>query len=78
MYDKGFNILGLAGSLRRASYHRGLIRALRELAPESVAVETYEGLDEIPFFSQDVEQRVVVVEPHHNNPSRMVKLPVRS
>ena len=78
MYHNGFKILGLAGSLRRASFHRGLIRSARELAPESVAVETYEGLDKIPFFNQDVEQRVVVVKPHHNNPSRLVKPPVRS
>lgn len=50
-----FRILGLAGSLRRASLHRGLIRAARELAPEGVAVEPYEKLGETPFFNQDVE-----------------------
>jgi chromate reductase, NAD(P)H dehydrogenase (quinone) len=48
-------IVGLAGSLRRTSFHRGLIRAARELAPEGVTVEPYERLDEIPFFNQDVE-----------------------
>jgi chromate reductase len=57
MYDNDFKILGLAGSLRRASFHRGLIRAARELVPEGVAIEPYEGLDEIPFFNQDVEER---------------------
>jgi chromate reductase len=50
-------IVGLAGSLRRASFHRGLIRAARELAPGGVTVEPYERLDEIPFFNQDVEDR---------------------
>ena len=50
-----FRTLDLAGSLRRASLHRGLIRAARELAPEGVAVEPYEKLGEIPFFNQDVE-----------------------
>jgi len=50
-----FRILGLAGSLRRASLHRGLVRAARELAPEGVAVEPFERLGEIPFFNQDVE-----------------------
>src|SRR5215204_6231017 len=55
MDDNGFRILGLAGSLRRASFHRGLVRAARELAPEGVAVEPYERLDEIPFSNQDVE-----------------------
>jgi chromate reductase, NAD(P)H dehydrogenase (quinone) len=52
-----FEIVGLAGSLRRASFHRGLIRAARELAPEGVTVEPYERLDEIPFFNQDVQNR---------------------
>ena len=55
MYGNDFKIIGLAGSLRRASFNRGLIRAARELAPEGVTVEPYEGLDEIPFFNQDVE-----------------------
>jgi chromate reductase len=50
-----FRILGLAGSLRRASLHRGLVRTARDLAPEGVAVEPYEKLGEIPFFNQDVE-----------------------
>ncbi len=50
-----FRILGLAGSLRRASLHRGLIRAARELVPEGVAIEPYDKLGEIPFFNQDVE-----------------------
>ena len=55
MESNGFKILGLAGSLRRASLHRGLIRAAKELAPEGVAVEYYDELDKIPFFNQDVE-----------------------
>ncbi len=50
-----FKILGLAGSLRHASFNRGLIRAARELAPEGVTVEPYDGLGEIPFFNRDVE-----------------------
>ncbi len=52
-----FRILDLAGSLRRASLHRGLIRAARQLAPEGVAVEPYEKLGEIPFFNRDVEDK---------------------
>lgn len=55
MDSDGIEIVGLAGSLRRASFHRGLIRAARELAPGDVRVEPYEHLDEIPFFNQDVE-----------------------
>jgi chromate reductase, NAD(P)H dehydrogenase (quinone) len=57
MEGEGLKIVGLAGSLRRASFHRGLIRAARELVPGGVMVEPYEQLDEIPFFNQDVEDQ---------------------
>jgi NADPH-dependent FMN reductase len=50
-----FKILGLAGSLQRASLHRGLVKAAQELAPEGVKIEPYEALEKIPFFNQDVE-----------------------
>lgn len=55
MSDGSFRILSLAGSLRRASIHRGLIRAAYELAPEGVSIESFDRLGEIPFFNQDVE-----------------------
>ena len=54
-----FRILGIAGSLRRASFNRGLIRAARELAPEGVVVEPYDKLEKIRFFNQDVENEGV-------------------
>jgi chromate reductase len=57
MEDGSFKIAGLAGSLRRASFHRGLIRAAQELAPGGVTVEPYQQLDKIPFFNQDVEDQ---------------------
>ena len=47
-------ILGLAGSLRKASYNRALIRAAAELAPPDARVESYE-LDGIPPFNEDLE-----------------------
>ena len=53
--DGNFRILGLAGSLRCASIHRGLIRAAYELAPEGVSIGSFDRLGEIPFFNQDVE-----------------------
>jgi chromate reductase len=46
--------LGIAGSLRRASYNRGLIRAAIDLAPVGSLVTTYD-LGEIPMFNADVE-----------------------
>jgi chromate reductase len=47
-------ILGFAGSLRRASYNRGLIRAAAEEAPPGVVVEVFD-LSDIPPYNQDVE-----------------------
>ncbi len=47
-------ILGFAGSLRRASYNRGLIRAAIELAPSGMAIDVFD-LSDIPLYNQDVE-----------------------
>jgi chromate reductase, NAD(P)H dehydrogenase (quinone) len=47
-------ILGIAGSLRRQSFNRALLRAAQELAPEGATIETFE-LDGIPSFNQDEE-----------------------
>jgi NAD(P)H-dependent FMN reductase len=46
--------LGIAGSLRRASYNRGLIRAAAEVAPEGTRVIAYE-LADIPMYNADLE-----------------------
>ncbi|HEX7972536.1 MAG TPA: NAD(P)H-dependent oxidoreductase [Thiobacillus sp.] len=48
-------VLGFAGSLRKDSYNRALLRAARELAaPEGIDVEIFE-LDGIPPYNQDDE-----------------------
>jgi chromate reductase, NAD(P)H dehydrogenase (quinone) len=46
--------VAIAGSLRRASYNRGLVRAAAELAPPGIVVEVLE-LGAIPLYNQDVE-----------------------
>lgn len=46
--------LGFAGSLRGASYNRGLLRAAAELAPAGIIVEVFD-LSDLPFYNQDVE-----------------------
>ena len=52
--SKPVRILGIAGSLRRQSYNRGVLRAATELAPQGATVEIYD-LDGIPPFSEDDE-----------------------
>lgn len=47
-------ILALAGSLRRGSYNRGLVRAAQQLAPEGVTVDVFD-LRALPHFDADVE-----------------------
>ena len=57
-------ILGIAGSLRRQSYNRALLRAATQLAPEGATIDVFE-IDGIPPFSEDDEQ---------NPPEKVVEL----
>ena len=49
-----FNIVGFAGSLRRGSYNRALLRAATELAPPALHIVIH-ALDGIPLYNGDVE-----------------------
>jgi chromate reductase, NAD(P)H dehydrogenase (quinone) len=49
------SILGIAGSLRKASYNLGALRAAQELCPEGAKIELI-ALDGIPGFNQDEER----------------------
>lgn len=49
-------ILGFAGSLRKGSYNRAILRAALELVPEGATLETFD-LDGIPPFNQDLEKQ---------------------
>src|SRR5687767_9562725 len=52
--SRPLTVLGIAGSLRRGSYNRGLIRAAIELAPAGISVVPYDLID-IPMYNGDVE-----------------------
>jgi len=49
-------VLGIAGSLRKGSYNRALLRAAQQLVPEGVNLDCFD-LDGIPPFNQDEEYR---------------------
>lgn len=49
-------ILGIAGSLRKASYNRGALRAAQQLAPTDAKIEIFD-LDGIPVYNQDDDAR---------------------
>ncbi len=50
-------IIGIAGSLRKASYNRGLLDAATSLAPPSIHLEVFDRLDELPVFSDDLSDQ---------------------
>lgn len=60
-------IIGIAGSLRRASYNRATLRAAGQLVPDGATLEPFE-LDGISPFNQDHEQ---------NPPARVTELKTR-
>lgn len=49
-----FRLLGLAGSIRKSSVSRAILRTIQELGPTGVEVEIFD-LDHIPVFNQDLE-----------------------
>jgi chromate reductase len=60
--EQTVKILGFAGSLRKASYNRSLLRAALELLPKEATLEIFD-LEGIPLFNQDFE----------NQPSEKIK-----
>jgi chromate reductase len=48
------NVLGFAGSLRKGSYNRGLLRAAQEVVPENMRLEIFD-LALIPLYNNDIE-----------------------
>src|SRR4051794_23168790 len=62
--SKPVRILGIAGSLRRQSYNRALLRAATQVAPEGSSIDIFE-IDGIPPFNADDEQ---------NPPEKIVEL----
>jgi len=47
-------VVGIAGSLRRASYNRALLCAAQQLTPPSLVIEI-EVLDDLPMFNADLD-----------------------
>lgn len=53
--NQPIRVLGIAGSLRSASFNRALLHAAAELAPSGVEITTFDELDALPFYDGDVE-----------------------
>ena len=52
--DNRLRILGISGSLRKASFNTGLLRASRELAPGGMEITIFD-IKDLPFYNGDVE-----------------------
>ena len=48
-------ILGIAGSVRRGSHNRRLLRAAGDMLPPGVDFVEWEGLAGLPIFDEDLE-----------------------
>ncbi len=53
---KPIHILGISGSLRRASHNSGLLRAAAEILPEGMTLSTFD-LGPVPLYSGDLESQ---------------------
>ncbi|MFO0878332.1 MAG: NAD(P)H-dependent oxidoreductase [Gemmataceae bacterium] len=56
MADKPLHVLGIAGSLRQASFNRAALRAAQELAPPGMTIEIFD-LASIPLYNEDVHEK---------------------
>lgn len=54
-------LLGIAGSLRRASTNRGLLRAAQATLPDGVSLEIAD-LTDVPFYNPDLPEKPASVE----------------
>ena len=52
--DKKIEILAFAGSLRKESYNKAVLRAAKNLAPESLDIKVFD-LQGFPLYNADVE-----------------------
>jgi chromate reductase len=53
--DRGLNVVAFAGSLRRGSLNRALVRAAQELAPAGMTISILD-IGEVPLYNGDVEE----------------------
>jgi chromate reductase len=52
--NKKISILGFAGSLRKASYNKAILKAAADMVPADAELEIFD-LEGLPFFNEDLE-----------------------
>ena len=53
MAESTLNVLGISGSLRKASYNTALLRACADLMPEGMKL-SFAAIGDLPMYNQDV------------------------
>lgn len=52
--ESHLRVLAISGSLRKASFNSGLLRAAREIAPEGMEITIFD-IKDLPFYDGDIE-----------------------
>src|SRR5271166_2109578 len=56
--DSDIKVLALVGSLRAASINRQIAELAAAVAPEGITVGVFEGLGELPFYNEEIDDAV--------------------
>jgi NAD(P)H-dependent FMN reductase len=56
-------VLALVGSLRAASINRQIAELAAEVAPDGVAVTIFEGLGDLPFYNEEIDDAMNAAAP---------------
>lgn len=52
--ENNLRVLAISGSLRKASFDTGLLRAAREIAPDGMEITIFD-IKDLPFYDGDIE-----------------------
>ncbi|SOJ54067.1 Chromate reductase [Mycobacterium simulans] len=61
-------VLALVGSLRAESINRRIAELAADVAPDGVAVTVFEGLADLPFYNEDIDDAVNTAVDHAPDP----------
>jgi NAD(P)H-dependent FMN reductase len=62
--NSAIKVLALVGSLRAASVNRQIAQLAAQVAPEGVTVTLFEGLGDLPFYNEEIDDATNVAVEH--------------
>jgi NAD(P)H-dependent FMN reductase len=62
--NSDIKVLALVGSLRAASINRQIAQLAAEVAPEGVTVTLFDGLGDLPFYNEEIDDAVSAAVEH--------------